>query len=289
MSEYKARVEKTRTSLSLKKSPTKSMEMEVAFPKKQGPVEFPTSPQLIFGEEILHLSHPQHPLSQVDLPDLFTCVGCREYGSGKRFLCQQCNFQLHDFCAFAPPTLKAHPLHPQHHITFHAKPVKPKGGILKSKCDVCGKASKGYAFTCSACGFQMHPCCAMLSTEIQYPNHPHHILKLLPPTNSSSEASAANFLCGECKKRRSGSRVYHCTVCDYHLHAVCAKNMVNGLQANGIKGPEKPSMLGTAARLASQVVAEFFGGFFEGLGEGMGEVLVQNIARGRTRARTRTT
>ena len=85
-------------------------------------VEFPTSPQLTVGQEIFHFTHPQHSLSEMDLPDLFTCVGCKEYGSGKRFLCQQCDFQLHDFCAFAPSALKAHPLHSQHLVLFHAKP-----------------------------------------------------------------------------------------------------------------------------------------------------------------------
>ena len=92
-------------------------------PKKSPPpVEFPTSPQLIFGQEIIHFTHPRHPLSMVDIPDLFTCTGCKEYGSGKRFVCQQCEFQLHDFCAFAPPALKAHPLHSQHSVLFHSKP-----------------------------------------------------------------------------------------------------------------------------------------------------------------------
>lgn len=57
--------------------------------------------------------------------------------------------------------------------------------------------------------------------------------------------------------------------------------MINGLQEYGIKPPEKPTMLGTAARLASQVVIEFIGGLIEGFGEGVGEVLVQNIGRGR--------
>lgn len=239
------------------------------------PVEFPTSPQLIFGEEILHFSHPQHPLSMVDLPDLFNCVGCKEYGSGKRFVCQQCDFQLHDFCALAPPALKAHPFHSQHSVLFHSKPAKT--GMAKSKCDVCGKPTKGFAFLCTACAFQMHPCCAMLNTEIEYPPHP-HTLKMLP-TTSSTAPDPASFVCGECKKRRSG-KVYRCTVCKYHLHAVCAKTKINGLQANGIRTPEKPSVLAAAARVASQVVIEFIGGLVEGIGESVGDVLVQNIAKG---------
>lgn len=161
-------------------------------------------------------------------------------------------------------------------------PVKTGMGA-KTKCDVCGKPTKGYAFLCTACAFQMHPCCAMLNTEIDYPHHP-HTLKIMsststtPATNTDS-SSSGGIVCGECKKRKSG-KVYRCTVCDYYLHAVCAKTKVNGLLANGIRPPEKPSVLAAAAKVASQVVIEFLGGFVEGLGESMGEVLVQNIAKG---------
>ncbi|KAL3845932.1 hypothetical protein ACJIZ3_003335 [Penstemon smallii] len=237
-------------------------------------IEFPTSPQPAFGEEITHYSHSKHPLTEVTISELFRCSGCKEYGAGKRFACQQCDFQLHEFCAVSPPLLQSHPLHGQHQLVFHSKP-KP-GGISWPRCDVCGKSTKGFTFRCRACNFQMHPCCAMLSTEINLPVHPHN-LKLLPP---AGEHGLGNT-CGECKKKRSG-RMYRCSVCDYHIHAVCAKNHINGLQANGINAaPERPSALGTAARFASQVVIEFVGGLIEGLGEGMGEVIVQNIARGR--------
>lgn len=87
---------------------------------KSPSLEFPTS-QLIVGEERLHFGHPQHPLSQVILPDLFTCAGCKEYGAGKRFICQLCDFQLHDFCALAPPALMNHPFHIQHQLVFYSK------------------------------------------------------------------------------------------------------------------------------------------------------------------------
>ncbi|KAJ6736599.1 CYSTEINE/HISTIDINE-RICH C1 DOMAIN FAMILY PROTEIN [Salix viminalis] len=246
-------------------------------PRPVQKIEYPASPQIILGEEKpRHTSHPQHPLSLLDVSDLFTCSGCKEYGSGFRFTCQQCEFQLHEFCALAPPVLKEHSFHRQHHLYLHSKPVK--GGILKSKCDVCWKPTKGYTFRCNACSYQMDPCCAMLSDQINISVHP-HLLKLLP-ANSPNGDSASGIVCGECRRKRSG-RVYRCTVCEYHLHAVCAKNMVNGLEANGIKGPETPSMLGTAARLASQVFVEFIGGIIEGLGEGVGEMFVQSITRGR--------
>ncbi|KAF5741002.1 hypothetical protein HS088_TW11G01084 [Tripterygium wilfordii] len=254
-------------------------------PRNSPLIEFPTSPQLILGEDMLHFSHPQHPLSHINLPDLFTCAGCKEYGAGTRFACQQCQFELHEFCALAPPVLKSHPFHLQHHLLFYSKPAK--SGILNSKCDICGKPTKGYNFRCTVCGFQMHPCCAMLSTDINYSGHPHPQLKLLPATTLSNGGNH-DFVCAECNRKRSG-RVYRCTVCDYHLHAVCAKNRVNGLQANGHKGKEKASMLGTAARIASQVVIEFIGGLVEGLGEGVGQVLIQSVGRGRNNTTRRST
>ncbi|XP_030523362.1 uncharacterized protein LOC115735928 isoform X2 [Rhodamnia argentea] len=246
-------------------------------PRKPPLVEFPTSPQLILGEEIIHSGHPQHLLSKIDLPDLFTCAGCREYGAGKRYTCQLCDFQLHDFCALASPyqVRESHPFHYQHQLFFHSKPVK--SGIAKSGCHACGKPIKGYAFRCGTCSFQMHPCCEKLPEDLVFLNHP-HTLQLLPSTASSS--ADPGFICGECRRRRSG-RVYRCTACDYHLHVVCAKSIVNGLHDHGIKGIEKPSMFGAAARLASRVVLDFIGGLIQSLGEGVGEALVQNVAKGR--------
>jgi len=74
--------------------------------------------------EIVHFSHPEHRLARFDFPYLFLCMGCKEYGAGKRFMCQACGFQLHEFCALAPPSLHDHPFHPKHpHLLFFAKPA----------------------------------------------------------------------------------------------------------------------------------------------------------------------
>lgn len=150
-------------------------------------------------------------------------------------------------------------------------------GIAKSKCEACGKSIKGYAFRCDSCSFQLHPCCAMLPLELIFPSHP-HTLRLLPAATSSSTIDAA-LPCGECKKRRPG-RLYRCTVCDYRLHAVCAKVVFNGLLDSGIKDDpdEKQSgVLGAAINIASRVVAGLVGGIVEGVGEGVGDLIVQNI------------
>nr|XP_043634580.1 uncharacterized protein LOC122605691 [Erigeron canadensis] len=150
-----------------------------------------------------------------------------------------------------------------------------EGGIRWPTCNVCGKSTRGFTFRCNFCHFQMHPCCAMLSDQINYPSLHSHPLNLLPPLASDDQY---NLICRECNRKRSG-RLYGCRVCNYHLHAVCAKDLINGLKVNGIKNSEKASMLGPAVRFASQAVAEFFNGLIDGIGEGVGEALVQNVTR----------
>lgn len=134
----------------------------------------------------------------------------------------------------------------------------------------------------------MHPSCSTLQDEIVCSAHPHALqlvplAAMAPPSAANPEAA---FVCGECGRRRSG-RVYQCTACNYHLHAVCAKGTVTGLHGSGFKGLEKPGMLGAAVGLVSRVVVNFIGGLIEGVGEGVGEAFVQNIARGRCYSRRR--
>ncbi|CAI9259312.1 unnamed protein product [Lactuca saligna] len=263
-------------------APLMAMAMNSPPQTKSLSINFPTSPdQSLFGEQMHHFTHSHHPISLVNLSELFTCSGCKERGAGKRFSCQECDFQLHDFCALSPPLLKAHPLHVQHQLVFHSKPKT--GGIRWPTCNVCGKATRGFTFRCNFCHFQMHPCCAMLSDQINYPSLHNHPLNLLPLLASDDQL---NSFCRECKRKRSG-RLYGCRVCNYLLHAVCAKDMINGLRVNGIKNSEKPSVLGPAVRFASQAVAEFIGGLIDGIGEGVGEALVQNVTRSGRRNRTR--
>ncbi|XP_074581199.1 uncharacterized protein LOC141837722 [Curcuma longa] len=227
---------------------------------------------------LFHFSHPFHMLTQIDSPYLFTCVGCKEYGAGNRFRCQTCcGFDLHDFCALAPPALQHHPFHPKHQLAFFAK---PGGGFLRSRCDVCGRATRGFAFRCTAasCGFEMHPCCAAMRAEMNFAVHQHPLAVTLAPPAAGAPAAA----CGLCQRKRSGL-AYRCAACGYSLHAACAKDLVNGLFAHGFRSPpEKPSKLGAAARVATQALLEIIGGLIEGIGEGIGEAFIDNIGRGTT-------
>ncbi|XP_062199092.1 protein VACUOLELESS GAMETOPHYTES-like [Phragmites australis] len=223
--------------------------------------------------EIVHFSHPEHRLARFDFPYLFMCMGCKEYGAGRRFMCQTCGFQLHEFCALAPPSLHDHPFHPKHqHLLFFVKP----GGFLRCKCDICGKSVKGFSFRCASCSFDMHPCCAAMTRRMELPVHEHPLL--LAPALEGSETS---FVCQVCRRTKRSGHVYQCLPCGYYLHAKCSKDMVNGLYVHGIVPPEKRNALATAAKVTVNALFEVIGGLIEGIGEGIGEAFVENIGRSR--------
>ncbi|GLJ22807.1 hypothetical protein SUGI_0429800 [Cryptomeria japonica] len=222
------------------------------------------------GEEIQHSSHPQHPLSLVFAQSLYTCSGCREYGAGLRYRCNNCKFNMHEFCAKAPPTA-IHPYHTQHQLVFHNKPA----GLKKPKCGVCGKATNGSAFRCSICSFCIHPCCLQLPPELSVKEHPQHSLKLL---SASPLPNNSPYTCNACNKKGT-TWVYYCVPCEFYLHALCAKGVINGLQAQGISAPPKMSRVARAARYASQVVRIFVDGLVEGLGEDVGDGILDIVTR----------
>lgn len=116
---------------------------------------------------------------------------------------------------------------------------------MQSKCEICAKPIKGFAFRCGVCSFQMHPCCAMLSSEMKVPSmHPHELRMLGAATSSSVVDQPSNLVvCGECKRRRSG-RVYRCTVCEYHVHAVCAKSLKTASVTTATREPRNPACWG---------------------------------------------
>jgi hypothetical protein len=162
------------------------------------------------------------------------------------------------------------------------------GGFLRCKCDICGKAVKGFSFRCASCGFDMHPCCAAMSARMELPAAHEHPLALAPAARDGEETS---FVCQVCRRATTTRRhvsasaghhlVYQCLPCGYCLHARCAKDMVNGLYAHGIVPPEKRSALAAAARVTVNALFGVIGGLIEGIGEGIGEAFVENIGRSR--------
>jgi hypothetical protein len=79
--------------------------------------------------------------------------------------------------------------------------------------------------------------------------------------------------------RKGSSWVYYCAKCSYYLDTVCAKTAINGLHAQGIVVPAKPSKFKTAARFATQVGLLFVDGLVQGLGDGIAGVILDNITR----------
>lgn len=64
------------------------------------------------------------------------------------------------------------------------------------------------------------------------------------------------------------------------MHAVCAKDFVNGLYVQGVLPPEKKSSIAKIIRVALNLVSEAIGGLIEGIGEGIGESLVGGMGKG---------
>lgn len=130
----------------------------------------------------------------------------------------------------------------------------------------------------------MHPICSLLLSEMKFSTHQHPLKMSMIPTPSTTTTGKSNMnsLCRMCMRRRTGC-VYHCTSCSYTIHAVCARNLINGLHANGIHPPDKPNKFGKVAKVASHAFLEFLGGLIEGLGEGIGGALISGIGKGKGR------
>jgi C1 domain len=71
--------------------------------------------------ELSHFCHPEHNLIPFNAPYVFMCMVCKETGAGKRFICQTCSFDMHEFCALAPHSFHGHPFHLQHQLDFSPK------------------------------------------------------------------------------------------------------------------------------------------------------------------------
>lgn len=112
--------------------------------------------------EISHFSHTQHNLKFDYTEKPFKCDGCNEVGIGSRYRCSgddngSCDFDLHAHCAL-PSAFITHPFYKKCSFQFMARPP----GNERRYCNACEKDVSGFVYHCKACGFDLHPCCAML-------------------------------------------------------------------------------------------------------------------------------
>ncbi|KAK4436590.1 hypothetical protein Salat_0822700 [Sesamum alatum] len=122
------------------------------------------------------------------------------------------------------PRLRRRPPRNLRHVSHHhplppppptpPNPNQPTGN--HRLCDLCGDLVHGLFYTCRACDFDVHPLCTQLPLNVQFPLHPHHLLKLQPGN------SAACALCFQaCTWWR-----YRCVPCGLDVHLECAHGHV---------------------------------------------------------------
>lgn len=175
--------------------------------------------------EIRHFSHSEHALRfEYGSYSTYQCNGCRELGSGLRYHCRPCKFDMHESCARAPKST-SHFIHPQHLLVFKEKPASPR--IV---CDVCREKIEGFVYECRGCNIDLHPSCARLPHSLRHALHPHHTLELVP-------SHSTPYVCNVCGRGFTSPEMRYCyrccegsTPCHFILHISCAKLPVDPLE-----------------------------------------------------------
>lgn len=175
------------------------------------------------NSKMIHPSHPEHPLEMVNHQESYTCDGCKMEGTGPRYRCERCNYDLHHECMFAPSKLKFQ----AHTCKFYESPL-PAANCTKvnctkciRSCDACGLTIKGFVYHYSEKGWDFHPRCAKLENKIQVGNVTFWLKKQGPCS------------CAWCKKklpRGAGKNnipgwSYVSKYDDYNFHEYCVMEM----------------------------------------------------------------
>ncbi|XP_042055930.1 uncharacterized protein LOC121800424 [Salvia splendens] len=169
---------------------------------------------------INHFTHP-HPLTAADNNQEFSCDGCKTLGSGKRFCCNACDFDLHDYCATCPRSLSSF-MHPHPLTLVLRKPASAKTARLVDRvCDLCRETVDGLFYRCKECEFDVHPLCTQLPEKLNHALHAIHPLIL--------RSSPAEGLCAVCRRLCGGWR-YGCRACRVDIHLECVLEPVVGYQ-----------------------------------------------------------
>jgi hypothetical protein len=135
----------------------------------------------------------------------FRCDGCMEPGSGegRRYRCDNCEFDLHTSCALLPNTTTTKQKHPPYgDLEFELLLRPPPSSTGDAKlCNACGHATLGFVYHWSEKKKEeevnLHPCCAALRMETILQDG--HILKLC------KEAKQDCLVCGEKARPPSSS------------------------------------------------------------------------------------
>lgn len=159
-------------------------------------------------EELLHFSH-DHPLTLCDelKKDRVTCYGCWRKISGMGYLCNQCDFFLHKWCAELPKNLQ-HPIHPEHSLTLLSR--QPNHTYY---CEACDKPLDGFSYNCKTCHFNLHAMCASIPRTLRNEIHEHSLILSKKQPDSTK--------CASCKYN-CRNIVFECEICKIVLDLKCA-------------------------------------------------------------------
>ncbi|KAI3885739.1 hypothetical protein MKX03_027929 [Papaver bracteatum] len=134
------------------------------------------------GKETLqNFTHPHVLIKELTLDptiystNRFVCDGCGMYGSGVRYHCKQCDFNLHEECATCPEYFTSN-LHPNHELERIWEGLEEHYGQLRP-CNICGDQVKGLFYKCSSGAdeksyddedhyFFIHPTCSKLPSQV---------------------------------------------------------------------------------------------------------------------------
>lgn len=114
---------------------------------------------------INHFSH-NHPLTEVNGVGTYTCDGCKLYGDGKTYRCSECDYDLHEYCATCPHSLRNSCHGPDHELSLFNGPTH----MTERSCYVCRVYIQGMFYKCNHCSFESHPLCTHVPMHASSPD-----------------------------------------------------------------------------------------------------------------------
>lgn len=178
-----------------------------------------------------HRSHVEHKLELKSFQKPYKCDGCKETGFGKRFRCDQCDFDLHENCMFLTDKT-SHAFFKGSTFEFFEQPPRQCSRNKHCKeceryCDACGKPVKGFVYHCRKKGLDLHPCCSNLKEVVNIDGKTFRLCE---------SVGSRCFCCGKVKIEGSVSGIrgwsYISTCNEYHLHVHCVTKMVSEVWKN---------------------------------------------------------
>ncbi|XP_059306948.1 protein VACUOLELESS GAMETOPHYTES-like [Lycium ferocissimum] len=166
---------------------------------------------ILLTNTMRHFTHPKHPITLHDdtINPKYLCEGCMTYGSGKRYYCHDCTFNLHEYCATCPRNLSSF-MHPHHLLTLVGRDHLPD-----RVCKVCCDPIEGLSYRCALCEFNVHPICTLLPDTLKHILHQRHPLRLLGSSQPAGNCAVCREACDASSWR------YRCALCEFDIHIGC--------------------------------------------------------------------